>query len=475
MVALTPAPGAAVRPVAPSPWIVLLPIGITLALLPPLQTLPLAIALIGAGVLLARPLWSLYLLAFTVPYQGMLDVKIDDVSVSITEGVVLLLAVAWFTRVLTRRSKPVPATELLGVVATLLVCFSLTIFVAPELNLAAKELLKWVELVAVFIIGTSLLETPAQRRTLLLCLLAAGLSQALVGLTQSVLRIGPGHFMIGGVLMRAYGSFEQPNPFGGFMGLSVPLATSIAVFGLPPGRARRIAGTVAVLTGLALTMTLSRGAWVAQLSALALVATLSSARARHALAAGAVFLIVLGAALWPLLPAEMTERLSSVVLSAFDRPGAREALITPENWAVQERLSQWYAGWSMFLDNPILGVGIGNYNAAYEAYRLEQWPVALGHAHNHYLTIAAEAGFTGFLAYLFFWITAFRACGRAIRGAPGRLERAVAVGILSSLAAFAVHNLFDVLFVHGMGVTLGLLLTLLHGVPLGLSDPDARS
>ena len=472
MAALTPLRG--VRAETPSPWILLLPVGITLALLPPLQTLPLALALIGVGVLLARPLWSLYLLAFTVPYQGLLDVKIDEVSVSITEGVVLLLALAWFTRVLTRRAPPVPTGELLGATAALLVCFSLTILVAPELNLAAKELLKWVELGAVFVAGTSLVETKAQRRTLLLCLLAAGLSQAVVGLVQSALRIGPGHFMIGGVAMRAYGTFEQPNPFGGYMGLNVPLAASIAIFGLPPGRTRRVAGAIALLTGLALALTLSRGAWVAQLAALALVGTLSSARARHALTAGTVFVIVLTTALWPLLPAEMTERLSSVVLSAFDLPGAREAVVTPENWAVLERLSQWYAGWSMFLDNPLLGVGIGNYNAAYDDYRLEQWPVALGHAHNHYLTIAAEAGFVGFLAYVLFWVTAFRVSARAIRGAPTKLERAVAVGILSSLAAFAVHNLFDVLFVHGMGVTLGLLLTLLHGVPHGLSDSDSR-
>jgi O-antigen ligase len=141
---------------------------------------------------------------------------------------------------------------------------------------------------------------------------------------------------------------------------------------------------------------------------------------------------------------------------------------------VLERLSQWYAGWSMFLDNPILGVGIGNYNAAYDDYRLDQWPVALGHAHNHYLTIAAEAGFLGFLVYVLFWVVVFRACARAIRGAPGRLERAVAVGILSCFAAFATHNLFDVLFVHGMGVTLGLLLTLLHGAPHGLADGSHR-
>ncbi|MGI8424126.1 MAG: O-antigen ligase family protein [Chloroflexota bacterium] len=472
----TTSPGAGVTPTArpPSPWLLVAPLGIALALLPPVATLPLALGLIGATVLLGRPRWSLYLLALTVPYQGLLDVTIDDIRLSITEGVVALLLLAWVTQVLTRRARPVPSSPLLGVIAALLVCFMLTVFVAPELNLAAKEMLKWMELAAVFVAGSSLLETPAQRRTLLVWLLGAGASQAIVGLLQSALRIGPGHFMIGGVVMRAYGSFEQPNPFGGYMGLSVPLAVSLAAFGLPPGRARRAAITVAILTGTGLLLTFSRGAWVAQIVALLLVLCIGSVQARQVLTAGSVFLVILFTALWPLLPGELTERLRSVVVSALDLPGARDAVVTPENWAVQERLSQWYAGWRMFLDNPILGVGIGNYNAAYDVYRLEQWPVALGHAHNHYLTIAAEAGFAGFLMFVLLWVTVFRACAVAIRTAPGRLERATAIGILSSLAAFATHNLFDVLFVHGMGVTLGLLLTLLHGAPHGLSDPNRR-
>jgi len=468
LVALS-APSATTRPVAgTSSWPLVLPIGITLALLPPLVTFPLLVGAIGAIVLLTRPRCALYALALTVPYQGLLDFKYQDVSVSITEGIVGLLLIAWLTLLFSGRIRPAAGTPLLAAIALILVCFSLTIFIAPNLNLAAKEMLKWIELAVVFLAGASLIETPGHRRALLIWLLGAGASQAVVGLVQSVLRQGPEHFMIGGLIMRAYGTFEQPNPFGGYLGLTVPLAVSLAGFGLGPGRARQLVIGVALVTGLALALTLSRGAWTAQIVALALVFGASSVRARQTLAAAGVFGAVLLAALWPLFPAEVTERLSSIIVSAIDLGAVKDAVVTPENWAVLERLSQWYAGWQMFLDNPVRGVGIGNYNAAYDVYRLEQWPVALGHAHNHYLTIAAESGFVGFLAYLIFWIVVFRACAQALRRAPGRLERAVVVGILSALAAFATHNLFDVLFVHGMGVTLGLLLTLLHGA--GLPD-----
>jgi len=84
-------------------------------------------------------------------------------------------------------------------------------------SLSAKELLKWLELAAVYLAGTSLLETAGQRRVMLIWLIGAALSQAFVGLAQSALRLGPPGFMIGGVLMRAYGTFEQPNPFAGYL------------------------------------------------------------------------------------------------------------------------------------------------------------------------------------------------------------------------------------------------------------------
>jgi O-antigen ligase len=98
--------------------------------------------------------------------------------------------------------------------------------------------------------------------------------------------------------------------------------------------------------------------------------------------------------------------------------------------------------------------------------------VALGHAHNHYLTIAAEAGILGFLGYVVFLTVACRSAVGAVRayGRTGdRQAQAIALGILGGLTAYATHNLFDVMFVHGMGVTVGLLLSLLYVPPLSSS------
>jgi putative inorganic carbon (HCO3(-)) transporter len=460
-----------------SPWLALLPVGLALALLPPVITGPLILGAAAAAALLARPRWALYLLAVTVPYQSgfrlgetsvALDVEINQVNVSITEGVVLLLVVGWLTQIVAGRAPRPAVTPLVAAVAFLLTALALSALVASDLALAAKEMLKWVELATVYLAGTSLLRTPGQRLTLVCWLLAAATSQALVGLVQSVGRIGPDHFLIGGVLMRAYGTFEQPNPYGGYLGLHLPLAVALVCFGLPAGR-RRLPSLVIALIGAALVITLSRGAWTAQAVALLVVVLAGSRTARHVGLTFGVLAAVLAVAAWPLLPAELTSRAVSVVTSAVDLGGVQDATITPDNWAVMERLSQWFAGWQMFRANPLLGVGIGNYNAAYDDYRLDQWPVALGHAHNHYLTVAAEAGLLGFLGYVAFLTVACRSAVGAVR-AYGRMgdrqAQAIALGILGGLTAYATHNLFDVMFVHGMGVTVGLLLSLLYVPPM---------
>ncbi len=477
MTAVTHAHARSHAPKAPSPWLLMLPLGLAIALLPPALTGQLVVGLAAGAMVLARPRWALYFLAVTVPYQSLADFKFFGASVSITEGVVALLLIGWLTHVAGTRAAGRPArspwiTPITPAVGVLLLALLLSVFVAEDLSRSAKELLKWMELAAVYVAGRSLLDTPGSRRVLLVWLIVAAVSQALVGLGQAVLQIGPSHFMIGGVLMRAYGTFEQPNPFGGYLGLTLPLIAALVLFGLRPGWWRRLASAALALLVTAVVLTLSRGAWAGQTVALLLVLMAGSRAARHALLALGAFAAILAIAAWPLLPAEFTVRFTSVVTSLAEFGTLHEAIVTPENWAVYERLSQWYAGWQMFRDNWLLGVGIGNYNSAYDAYRLDQWPVALGHAHNHYLTIAAEAGLLGLSAYLGFLATVFRVGMHSLRRAQDRLGRAAAIGILGSLTGFATHNMFDVLFVHGMGVTVGLLLALLESVPRRLEDRE---
>ncbi len=116
----------------------------------------------------------------------------------------------------------------------------------------------------------------------------------------------------------------------------------------------------------------------------------------------------------------------------------------------------------MFNDHPWLGVGTGNYPVAYPRYAVGRWRDPLGHAHNYYLNVAAEAGLVGFVAYVLLVTACLLEAWRVIRRTRGTgWWNAVALGVLGILVHLSVHNLFDNLYVHSMNVQLGLALGLL--------------
>ena len=123
--------------------------------------------------------------------------------------------------------------------------------------------------------------------------------------------------------------------------------------------------------------------------------------------------------------------------------------VTDANFAVLERMAHWQAAMRDVDRHPWLGVGIGNYAAVYARYALPLWPLALGHAHNYYLNIAAETGRCGLAGLP-------ASCGALRwwqRGGPrgGSLAGTGAWHWACwGLVHLSVHNLFDNLYVHGM-------------------------
>ncbi len=458
---------------------------------PPYSLLGMAAALVAAGVLL-RPELGLYLLVFIVPLHKLLGREVGSFTVAPTEAVIALLAAGYLLRAARQRTlfagtaqpdhdqaaQPRPPLPMLLPLLALYGALVISTTQARDLALSIKELLKWTEVLAVYIVATQALR-PDRLGWLLAAALAAAAAEALVGVLQFFLRIGPGHFLIAGIFMRAYGTFEQPNPYAGYLGLYLPLALALALPGrrwLPPVL-RPVAIGLALVLSFAMVATLSRGAWVGVAMAIAVLLLASGRRGVLLLAAlGLAGLLVLAAGAAGILPAEMTERAASVASSTFVLRDIEDEEVNPANFAVMERLANWQAGWRMFLANPLLGVGIGNYNAAYRDYALPGWETALGHAHNFYLNIAAEAGVIGLVAYIVFIGSALRlgarviaSLGRAIAGgAPGAgsmpvpLARAIAVGLTAGLVAYASHNLFDSLFVSGMGTLLALQVAALY-------------
>ncbi|MHB1133602.1 MAG: O-antigen ligase family protein [Chloroflexota bacterium] len=455
--------------------------GLPLALLP----LSWAAALLGGVavtlLVLIRPEAGLYLLAFSVPYESLRELALGGVTLGSTQALVGLTALAWALRLATVRERPAAPLNLARPLLPMVAAVLLSSLRAVESGAALKELLRWLELLLVYVAAADLLRADRRKGLMLGLLLLAGVSQALLGLVQFVLRWGPEGFRTGAFL-RAYGTFGQPNPFAGYLGTLLPLGLALLLCGWLAGAPRRGLGFAltlgaSALLGAALLASQSRGGLLGLMLAVAVIGSLASRRAFLAtLVLGVVGAFVLLLGTFDLLPAVVAGRLTQIT-SYFGLFDVRTVVLTPANWAVVERMAVWQAAWGMFEAHPFLGVGAGNYVAAYPGFMMPGWPDPMGHAHNLYLTILAENGAIGLAAFLALWLGLLGAVWRALRAAgslPVWWRRALPLGVLGVLAQVSMHNFFDNLMVHGLNVQLALLLALATGPTDGEGKVDGN-
>ena len=380
-----------------------------------------------------------------------------------------------------------------------LIATALSFFPAVSFTDWASEWLKWIEILLLY--GAVASErNPRNRAILIGALVFSAAFQGILGWVQYTRGYGPPEFNIPGTrFYRAFGTFEQPNPYGGYMGLLWPVVAGIALalwsqidhlrltidqlrkrqWSMVNGQFLLLTLLVTVIAVLAASGVITSGSRGARLGLFAAVAVMALAwvpwPGRVLALAG---LIGLAAFALNLLPASLFAQLDSF-LGEYGTLDARGIYLTNVNFSNVERLAHWQAGLDMMRNHPWLGVGFGNYDAVYDQYRLLYWVNALGHAHNYYINVFAETGVIGFVAYVILWVaiiaTTWHLARRRLPPATpaanlsvhhlisGVLQsRFVAVGLLGSWAHLTVHHLVDNLYVANTFLLMGILLGLLH-------------
>ncbi|MFZ2359323.1 MAG: O-antigen ligase family protein [Anaerolineae bacterium] len=460
-------------PVAPLIAVALLGVALLVALVPPAASTTLLAAGGLALAVLIRPWLGLPLLAVTAPLAALRPLPLGGLPLDGADLMLALMLAAWLAQGVAQRRIVLPHPLLLWPMLALLAALSLSLLGAQSYREGLPELLKWTQVLALYLAVAALL--PRRRAGwLVAALLVAGAAQALLGLYQFLTQTGPDAFILLGRFMRAYGAFGQPNPYAGYLGLVAPLSISLALWAWS-GRNRAgvslrlVLPALALLISAGLLVSWSRGGWLAFVAAVAVVVVAHTRRAaplvvahtRRAapllLALAALVVLVLGGV--DLLPPSVAGRLADLREYVGLVDIARSE-VTDANFSVIERIAHWQAALGMWRDHLWLGVGTGNYAVAYAAYNLPRWYEPLGHAHNVYLNFAAEAGLLGLLAYLWLWLASL---WQAVRTAAldDRFAAAVGAGVLGALVHASVHNLFDNLWVQHIYLTLALLLGLL--------------
>lgn len=471
--------------------------------------LPLLWMAAGFGVLvlvaltLAEPVVGLCAALVLGPTKPFTDVYVPEFPLDAGQLLLVLTLGAWFLHAARRHRIRVPHSPLNVPVLIFLGAVALSLVNALSLGYALEELVKWGQILLVMWLVVDM-GRRGRWRAVLGAVLGGAAMQAAIGVWQFGLRgDGPEHFLIlGDRFYRAYGTFEQPNPYGGFLGLALAVAVGLALVGLEqwfspvwgalrsqrPVNARRVAAALlnknvwrlaalAVLAGLMLVGLLaswSRGAWLG--FAAAAVAILFAWPRRAWLGA---LLVVGGVGLGllllasGLLPAAIADRLTgfTAFVQTFDVRGVD---ITTANFAVIERLAHWWTAQEMARYNFWLGVGIGNYEPVYPAYALMNWPQPLGHAHNFYLNLLAETGIIGAVAYGLMWAAVIWQTWRVTRsGADWR--RGVAIGLFGAWAHLSVHHLVDKLYVANLHLHIGALFGILTILSALERNPEAEA
>ncbi len=466
----------------------------------------LPLYLITAIWTILRPRTALYLLPFAVPW-GSLDTINLGASLTSADIFVGLLAASWLLSFALRplmpaymkNSGPLDREEynlpgfLTATILFLLLAMLVSTTVALSISTSLKEIVKWLELLVVVMVGAQYIRTRRQIWTLVVILCLAAITQAFYGYMQAFLNLGPASFVRDSSL-RVYTTFGQPNPFAGYINMTLMIALALTLLGRN-GTTRFLAAiTTAILGGVEI-LTQSKGGWLALIVSTLFIIVIGFPLFRKVIAMlGIAFLALCEAFLAGKIPSRFYMPLLvkiGVVGISFTSP-------TSDNYANSERVAHWYAGIRMFLGHPFLGVGIGNYEPAYPPYAPGIFVIPLGHAHNYFINIAAEAGLFGLLAFILFIAATFVVGGKAVRIINQRYQylktrimqprlakqpaeissvltaqdalmrlsilvndRALAIGLLAALLSVSVHNLVDNLYVHSMTILFALLLVLL--------------
>ena len=273
---------------------------------------------------------------------------------------------------------------------------------------------------------------------------------------------------------RIAGPLGDPNFFAQILLLAVPVALFIGWESR--GKVRWLAFGCAAIIVAATLLTYSRGGMLA-LGVILVLALIAHRVDRRRMIGGVAALVVL----LLLLPASFTRRFVTIEQIL---PGGGETIHRDSSFEKRRLLTA--TAWVTFKNNPLLGVGAGNYTVWFDHYAEQVGSEARGYddpgeihyPHNLYLEIAAETGVLGlviFAAIVAMTLAHLRSANRALAD-EGLRE---AAGVAKALELAVIGYLISALFLHGhfqryLWLMFGLAAAFARVTPLVRSEKTVR-
>lgn len=242
-------------------------------------------------------------------------------------------------------------------------------------------------------------------------------------------------------LPRIHTTFPTSNDFGCYLITVMPFVL-IGSFIKPLFKLARLLFTgLLILLFICLMLTVSRGAWLAFLSAMLFMSIWIRPLGIILILLG-LFIMVTHRFYYPMLK----ERLSNFFIFADHSTIDRKVI--------------WQTAWKMFMSRPWIGLGIGTFMFNFKKF-IKDYPYGVPYAHNCYLQMAAEIGIIGLASFLLILIVFFYQGIRTIVTKQRSFAWFVLLACLTAVLGYSVQMGVDTIF---YSLDLGILFWMILGL-----------
>lgn len=232
---------------------------------------------------------------------------------------------------------------------------------------------------------------------------------------------------------RVFGFFSHPNNFASVLSMGIPMILYFLILPACPGRYwgkplfKGGVFSAALLAGLCLLFTFSRGAWLGFL--IGGVLWLFFYRKKFIIPALAAILVI-----FVLMPKSLKVHVTKRVTDS----------VNIKAYSTYTRMAFWPAALKMGISRPLTGVGLGNFREIFNwKYKNPAWwDTDHRDCHNNYLQLAGETGFLTLIFFSWFIVRVLITIFSHLRINPVK-DCLVLLTVLFSITQFLVNGIFD--------------------------------
>ncbi|MFQ5788549.1 MAG: O-antigen ligase family protein, partial [Thermodesulfobacteriota bacterium] len=383
-----------------------------------------------------KPYLGIVFVIISIPFEG--SINPSEISIYPLEVILVILISVCIYKLIMGTANYFRNTKLVFYYLPFMLCILLSSLKFMELSLTIKEIVRWLELIAVYFLTINLITDYKRMMVILYSMVLTAVVIAIWG----VIGYSGGAITIDG-RHGAYSFFGHPNALAGYVNLIIPVLFSMLMMCTLLWK-RITLGCSIMLMIATWFLTFSKSGWLSLIITLLLVSLLAKAKKRM------VFILAI-----------LT--ISSVI--AFLSSNVRNDLVDrlqSTYKTIEYRRMSYPVGFNMVRDDLFYGIGVGNYPLLIKEFAdASKTPYLIKtNLHNLYLQIFVEAGILGICAFVF-WLTGIiKYLMSALKSLEKYRDNGLFVGLVGGVIVYLFGNLADVLAVHGIHLQWGIILGL---------------